>query len=61
LRKWFNHEPENWDEFVRRYFEKLDQNQDVVDQLTQHIREGKVTFLFSARFSSLSSHGLFLP
>ena len=49
LRKWFNHEPEKWEEFKRRYFKELDQKQDLVDQLSQHTRKGKVTFLFSAK------------
>ncbi len=49
LRKWFNHEPEKWEEFKQRYFKELDQKQDLVDQLSQHTRKGKVTFLFSAK------------
>jgi uncharacterized protein YeaO (DUF488 family) len=49
LRKWFNHEPEKWEEFKRRYFKELEQMRDLVDQLIQHTRKGKVTFLFSAK------------
>jgi len=49
LRKWFNHEPAKWEKFKRRYFKELGQNQDLVDQLTQYVSKGKVTFLFSAK------------
>jgi len=49
LRKWFNHDPEKWDEFQGRYFKELDQNQDLVDQLILRLKKHKVTFVFSAR------------
>lgn len=49
LRKWFNHEAEKWEGFKRRYSEELDGNQDLVDQLFQKVKKGKVTFLFSAK------------
>ena len=49
LRKWFNHEPEKWEEFKQRYFKELDQKQDLVDQLSQYGKKSKVTFLFSAK------------
>lgn len=49
LRKWFNHEPEKWEEFKQRYFKELDQKQDLVDQLSQYGKKGKVNFLFSAK------------
>jgi len=55
LRKWFNHDSEKWEEFKRRYFKELDQQQDLVDQLTQHTWEGKVTFLFSAKNESYNN------
>ena len=48
LRNWFNHEPEKWEEFKRRYSQELDQNHELVEQRTQHANN-KVTFLFSAK------------
>ena len=26
LRKWYNHDPNKWEEFKRRYFDELDKN-----------------------------------
>jgi len=49
LRKWFNHDPEKWEEFKRRYFKELEQKQDLVEQLTLHAKKSKVTILFSAK------------
>ncbi len=49
LRKWFNHEPEKWDEFKKRYGKELKENPELVDQLSRHLKNGKVTFLFSAK------------
>jgi len=49
LRKWFNHEPEKWEEFKRRYSKELEEKQDLVGQVVQQSKKGKVTFLFSAK------------
>jgi len=49
LRKWFNHEPEKWEEFKQRYGKELKGNPELVDQLSLHLKKGKVTFLFSAK------------
>lgn len=43
LRKWFNHDPERWDEFRKRYFEELD---DVKERVSEMLAEsGKRTIL----------------
>lgn len=33
LRHWFNHDPERWAEFRKRYFKELDANADKVSEL----------------------------
>jgi uncharacterized protein YeaO (DUF488 family) len=49
LRKWFQHDPEQWDEFRRRYFTQLEHNSKGWQPILQAAREGLVTLLFSAR------------
>lgn len=49
LRRWFGHDPEKWTEFKRRYFQELDGNPEVVDQLIRQIDNGSVTLLFAAK------------
>jgi uncharacterized protein YeaO (DUF488 family) len=49
LRKWFNHDPEKWDKFKRRYFSELDDRVELVDWLAKKISEGTVTLLFAAK------------
>jgi len=49
LRKWFNHEPQKWEEFKERYGQELEENQDLVSQLSLHVKNGHVTFLFAAK------------
>ena len=47
LRKWFNHDPEKWVEFRKRYEDEL-KNNELVPELVKEIQEKKnVTFLFS--------------
>lgn len=49
LRKWFNHEPEKWEEFKRRYFDELTANEDVLRPLRDAIEKGPVTLVYSSR------------
>lgn len=48
LRKWFNHEPEKWPEFTRKYTAEL-KRADAMEQLLDIIRKHeKTTLLYSA-------------
>lgn len=49
LRKWFNHDPAKWEKFRAKYFQELDKNTEVVDLLCQHVRNGTVTLVYSAK------------
>ncbi len=49
LRKWFDHRPERWSEFQKRYREELKQNEQRVADLRALCLKGKVTFIFAAR------------
>lgn len=49
LRKWFNHIPERFEEFAKKYVAELKSNPDVepvIEQLRQH---DKVTLLYGAK------------
>lgn len=48
LRMWFNHQPELFNEFRRRYLSELKRNHAVVD-LAHRILGKKVTLLYAAR------------
>ena len=49
LRRWFNHDPERWDEFRRRYFAELDSNSDAWSPLIESANKGPVTLIYGAR------------
>jgi uncharacterized protein YeaO (DUF488 family) len=49
LRRWFNHDPSRWSEFVHRYSEELDRKHAAVSALIGAVRHGRVTLLFGAR------------
>ena len=48
LRRWFNHEPEKWDEFRRRYFAELTDNA-AARSVSEEASRSKVTLLFAAK------------
>ncbi len=49
LRKWFNHDPDKWDEFKRRYFKELGENQGRLRSLLTDIATRRITLLYAAR------------
>ena len=49
LRKWFDHRPERWPQFCKRYAAELDRNPDTVERLKALVARGTVTLLYSAR------------
>ncbi len=49
LRKWFNHEPDKWDVFKRRYLRELQQQPAALAQAIEAMGTGPVTLLFAAK------------
>lgn len=48
LRKWFDHKPERWAEFQRRYRAELKDNP-AVEDLLKRVAAGTVTLLYGSR------------
>ena len=49
LRKWFQHDPERWDEFRSRYFAELDERSDELAELLDQLRNRLLLLLYAAR------------
>lgn len=49
LRKWFDHDPEKWTEFQKRYTKELKNRTEAVDEVKQHLKTGNVTLVYSAK------------
>ena len=49
LRQWFNHEPDKWPEFKKRYFKELKETPEALKQIRDQAEAGQVTFVFSSR------------
>lgn len=49
LRKWFEHDPEKWEEFKTRYVKELKENTEPVSILKEELKTGKVTLLYGAK------------
>ncbi len=48
LRKWFDHQPERWEEFQRRYESELADRQEPLRELASLLEHGRVTLLYGA-------------
>jgi uncharacterized protein YeaO (DUF488 family) len=49
LRKWFDHDPDKWEEFRKRYINELKDNIDSVERLHEMAKDGMITLLYAAR------------
>jgi len=51
LRKWYDHKPEKWEEFRKKYRQELLQlpRKALLDSLVERARKGQVTLVFGAR------------
>ena len=49
LRKWFNHDPEKWKEFQKKYKQELKNNPEAVSFLKDYAKKGTVTLLYGAK------------
>jgi uncharacterized protein YeaO (DUF488 family) len=49
LRKWFQHDPDKWPEFQKRYRLELKKNASAWAPLLEAVRESDVTLLFASR------------
>jgi uncharacterized protein YeaO (DUF488 family) len=55
LRQWYQHGPEKWPEFKKRYHAELDANPSAVDELLALARRGELTLLFGSREERLNN------
>jgi uncharacterized protein YeaO (DUF488 family) len=49
LRKWFNHDPNRWDEFKNRFFAELRGERELIDGIIDMARKSRVTLLFGSK------------
>lgn len=55
LRKWYNHDPNKWSEFKRRYWIELEAKKDIIKQLSIESKNGNVTFVFASKEEKLNN------
>jgi uncharacterized protein YeaO (DUF488 family) len=55
LRRWYQHDPDKWDEFCRRYFAELDANPEALAELRSHLGSGTATLLFGSKEERLNN------
>jgi uncharacterized protein YeaO (DUF488 family) len=55
LRRWYQHAPEKWPEFRKRYFAELDANPAGVAELRAQLGPGTVTLLFGSKETQLNN------
>ena len=49
LRKWFDHDPDKWEQFLERYFRELDEHPDLIRNLAGRAKDSGITLVFAAR------------
>jgi uncharacterized protein YeaO (DUF488 family) len=49
LRKWFGHKTDRWPEFKDRYSKELDDKEELIRELAERARRGRLTLVFGAK------------
>jgi len=49
LRKWFNHDPNKWQDFKRAYFQELDEHRETLRELLRETGGGTLTLVYAAK------------
>lgn len=47
LRRWFHDNPDNWEDFRKRYIEELSKKEAILENIASRSRKGRVTLLYS--------------
>ena len=55
LRRWFDHKPERFDEFRKRYKTELENYKEELDKLRNKARSDKITLLFAAKNKEMNN------
>jgi uncharacterized protein YeaO (DUF488 family) len=55
LRRWYQHDPEKWGEFRRRYFAELDANPEGLAELRSNLGQRVNTLLFGSKEELLNN------
>lgn len=63
LRKWYEHDPEKWPEFQKRFKEELEspEAKAALDDLVQRAKRGRVTLLYSSHAGPISNAAVLEP
>ncbi len=50
LRKWFDHDPDKWEEFKKKYAKELDHHKDLLEKILELEKDhNKITLLYAAK------------
>lgn len=55
LRQWYQHDPDKWVEFCRRYALELDRQPEAVAALKEQLSQGMATFVYSSKEERLNN------
>lgn len=55
LRKWFDHQPERFEEFSKRYKKELEDHKEELDKLRSKAKSDKITLLFAAKDTKMNN------
>jgi uncharacterized protein YeaO (DUF488 family) len=61
LRRWFDHRPERFEQFKRRYTDELRRHADEISSLRRRARSGTLTIVYAARDSEHSNAAVLAP
>ena len=55
LRKWFDHDPDRFDEFRKRYKKELQEHKEELDKMRNKAKAEKITLLYAAKDEEMNN------
>jgi len=55
LRKWYGHDPDKWEEFKSRYYDELQEHEDVLQELLDYPDDQTMTLVYSSKEEKLNN------
>lgn len=55
LRKWFNHDPNRFDEFRKHYKKELENHKEILEKLRNKAQPENITLLFAAKNTQMNN------
>lgn len=49
LRKWFGHDPRKWETFKKKFFNELDEHEEIIEKILDILKSSSITLVYASK------------